>query len=81
MFSKLTTFFSDFKTGVTAFFIALFTFSPAAFANTGITLNLDTAPILSVITSGVTAITALGTAVLSMYVVVRMFRWVRTAMN
>lgn len=43
-------------------------------------VTVDLTDVLAVITSGVTSIMTLGVAVLSLVVVVKLFKWIRTAM-
>lgn len=42
--------------------------------------TIDVSEVVSTITSGITTITTLGIAVLSLVVVVKLFKWVRSAM-
>lgn len=43
--------------------------------------DIDVSPVVSVITNGVATVVALGTSVLSLIVVVRLFSWVRGALR
>lgn len=43
-------------------------------------VSIDLTEVLAVITTGITTITSLGIAVLSLVVVVKLFKWIRTAM-
>lgn len=40
-------------------------------------VTIDPAPIVSTITGGVTVVSAIGTAVLSLVVVIKLFKWVQ----
>lgn len=51
----------------------------SAHAQSGFTI--DPAPIVTVITSGVTVVSAIGMAVLSLVVVIKMFVWVRRVIS
>lgn len=56
--------------------ISMFSFG-IAHANSQISLNLDTASIVSMISSAVSVISSIGMAMLSLAVVIKIFQWVR----
>jgi hypothetical protein len=49
----------------------------ASGANAAGAFTLDTTDIVAVITSGVTAVSAIGVAVISLVVVIKLFKWVQ----
>lgn len=56
--------------------LSMFSFN-IAHANNQISVNIDTASIVGMISSAVTVISSIGMAMLSMAVVIKIFQWVR----
>lgn len=69
---------SNFKRNVTRYGVA------TALMGAGVSANaageIDVTPVVTTITNGVTTVSAIGLAVLSLVVVIKVFKWARSAM-
>ena len=68
---------SNFKTNVRRYGVA------AAIAGSAVGAHaegIDVAPVVTTITNGVTTVSSIGLAVLSLVVVIKVFKWARSAM-